>query len=67
MEDRLKFKVGKAKYATLFQPEKRKEMKAKHEILPQDIEWHFIGHLQTNKVKYIAPYVSSPRRRLRSP
>ena len=25
--------------------------------LPQDIEWHFIGHLQTNKVKYIAPYV----------
>ena len=34
------------------------EMKAKHEILPKDIEWHFIGHLQTNKVKYIAPYVS---------
>ena len=34
------------------------EMKAKHEILPQDIEWHFIGHLQTYKVKYIAPYVS---------
>ena len=34
------------------------EMKAKHEILPQDIEWHFIGHLQTNKVKYSAPYVS---------
>ena len=34
------------------------EMKAKHKILPQDIEWHFIGHLQTNKVKYIAPYVS---------
>ena len=34
------------------------EMKAKHEILPQDIEWHFIGHLQTNKVKYLAPYVS---------
>ena len=34
------------------------EMKAKHEILPQDIEWHFIGHLQTNKIKYIAPYVA---------
>ena len=34
------------------------EMKAKHEVLPQDIEWHFIGHLQTNKIKYIAPYVS---------
>ena len=26
--------------------------------LPKDIEWHFIGHLQTNKVKYIAPYIS---------
>ena len=34
------------------------EMKAKHEDLPNDIEWHFIGHLQTNKIKYIAPYVS---------
>ena len=34
------------------------EMKAKHEELPQDIEWHFIGHLQTNKIKYIAPYVA---------
>lgn len=34
------------------------EMQQKHEILPKDIEWHFIGHLQTNKVKYIAPYVS---------
>ena len=35
-----------------------KGMKAKHGVLPQDIEWHFIGHLQTNKIKYIAPYVS---------
>lgn len=34
------------------------EMVQKHEALPQDIEWHFIGHLQTNKVKYIAPFVS---------
>ena len=34
------------------------EMKAKHELLPQDIEWHFIGHLQKNKIKYIAPYVT---------
>lgn len=34
------------------------EMQRKHERLPEDIEWHFIGHLQTNKVKYIAPYVS---------
>ena len=34
------------------------ELRRKHEALPKDIEWHFIGHLQTNKVKYIAPYVS---------
>jgi pyridoxal phosphate enzyme (YggS family) len=34
------------------------EMTAKHESLPKDIEWHFIGHLQTNKIKYIIPYVS---------
>ncbi len=34
------------------------ELQRKHEALPPDIEWHFIGHLQTNKVKYIAPYVS---------
>lgn len=33
------------------------EMREKHEILPQDIRWHFIGHLQTNKIKYIIPYV----------
>lgn len=34
------------------------EMTQKYEALPKDIEWHFIGHLQTNKVKYMAPYVS---------
>ena len=34
------------------------ELRLKHQSLPQDIEWHFIGHLQTNKVKYIAPYVT---------
>ena len=34
------------------------ELRQKHVSLPQDIEWHFIGHLQTNKVKYIAPYVT---------
>lgn len=34
------------------------ELRAKHEELPEDIEWHFIGSLQTNKIKYIAPYVS---------
>ena len=34
------------------------ELMAKEEVLPKDIEWHFIGHLQTNKVKYMAPFVS---------
>lgn len=34
------------------------EIVKKHEALPKDIEWHLIGHLQTNKVKYIASFVS---------
>ena len=34
------------------------ELVDKVSVLPQDIEWHFTGHLQTNKVKYIAPFVS---------
>lgn len=34
------------------------ELAKKQPVLPQDIEWHFIGHLQTNKVKYIAPYIT---------
>jgi hypothetical protein len=34
------------------------ELVDKHEAMPKDIEWHFIGHLQSNKVKYIAPFVS---------
>lgn len=34
------------------------ELTEKYDQLPKDIEWHFIGHLQTNKVKYIAPFVS---------
>ena len=34
------------------------EMRDKHEVLPKDIQWHFIGHLQTNKIKYIIPYVT---------
>lgn len=34
------------------------ELAKKWQSLPKDIEWHFIGHLQTNKVKYIAPYIS---------
>ncbi|MCP9755733.1 YggS family pyridoxal phosphate-dependent enzyme [Lacihabitans sp. CCS-44] len=33
------------------------ELVDKYEVLPKDIQWHFIGHLQTNKVKYIAPFV----------
>ncbi|MBS1611818.1 MAG: YggS family pyridoxal phosphate-dependent enzyme [Bacteroidetes bacterium] len=42
----------------IFGENKVQEMTAKHEQLPKDIHWHLIGHLQTNKVKYIAPYVS---------
>ena len=34
------------------------EMRDKHAVLPDDIEWHFIGHLQSNKIKYIVPFVS---------
>ena len=34
------------------------EMVQKYDVLPKDIQWHFIGHLQTNKVKYIAPFVN---------
>ncbi len=34
------------------------ELVEKHEAMPKDTEWHFIGHLQSNKVKYIAPFVS---------
>lgn len=33
-------------------------MTAKYDVLPKDIRWHLIGHLQTNKVKFIAPFVS---------
>jgi PLP dependent protein len=42
----------------IFGENKAQEMMAKHDQLPKDIEWHMIGHLQTNKVKYIAPFVS---------
>ena len=42
----------------VFGESREQELKQKHQELPQDIEWHFIGHLQTNKVKYIVPYVS---------
>lgn len=42
----------------LFGENRPQEMDAKRQQLPADIEWHMIGHLQTNKVKLIAPYVS---------
>ena len=42
----------------IFGESHEQELRQKHEQLPKDIEWHFIGHLQTNKVKYIAPYVT---------
>lgn len=41
----------------VFGENKVQELCSKYEILPNDIEWHMIGHLQTNKVKYIAPFV----------
>jgi hypothetical protein len=40
-----------------FGENKVQEMLPKYEALPKDIRWHLIGHLQTNKVKYIAPFV----------
>ena len=42
----------------IFGESRAQELQAKHAVLPADIEWHFIGHLQPNKVKYIAPYIS---------
>jgi pyridoxal phosphate enzyme (YggS family) len=41
----------------IFGENKVQELVTKYEALPKDIEWHMIGHLQTNKVKYIAPFV----------
>lgn len=41
-----------------FGENKVQELVSKYEVLPKDIEWHLIGHLQTNKVKYIASFVS---------
>ena len=43
----------------IFGENKAQELKNKAEVLPKDIEWHFIGHMQSNKVKYIAPYCQS--------
>ena len=41
----------------IFGESRPQELREKYEALPKDIEWHMIGHLQTNKVKYIAPFV----------
>lgn len=42
----------------IFGESKVQEMTQKYESLPKDIQWHFIGHLQTNKIKYMIPYVA---------
>ncbi|MBN1597765.1 MAG: YggS family pyridoxal phosphate-dependent enzyme [Bacteroidales bacterium] len=42
----------------VFGENKVQELVSKYEVLPKDIEWHLIGHLQSNKVKYIAPFVN---------
>ena len=41
-----------------FGENKAQELSDKFQVLPKDIDWHFIGHMQTNKVKYIAPFVN---------
>jgi pyridoxal phosphate enzyme (YggS family) len=42
----------------IFGENKIQEMAEKWEVMPKDIQWHMIGHVQTNKVKYMAPFVS---------
>lgn len=42
----------------IFGESRAQEFAAKHAALPKDIQWHFIGHLQTNKVRQIVPYVT---------
>jgi pyridoxal phosphate enzyme (YggS family) len=42
----------------LFGENRVQELVSKYERLPKDIEWHMVGHLQSNKVKYIAPFIS---------
>lgn len=55
--DELLMEVYKTGYK-IFGENKVQELVEKQESLPKDIEWHYIGHLQRNKVKYIAPFVS---------
>lgn len=50
--------VAYAEGQRVFGESHEQELEQKVKELPKDIEWHFIGHLQTNKVKYIAPYIS---------
>ena len=40
-----------------FGENKIQEMVEKHQSLPKDVRWHMIGHVQTNKIKYMAPFV----------
>ncbi len=42
----------------VFGESKAQELLPKYEVLPKDIRWHMVGHLQTNKVKYIAPFIA---------
>lgn len=42
----------------IFGENKVQDLVSKYDLMPKDVEWHLIGHLQTNKVKYIAPFVS---------
>lgn len=42
----------------IFGESREQELRQKHAALPEDIRWHFIGHLQTNKVKSIVPYIT---------
>lgn len=53
-----KIKDAYAAGQRVFGENKAQEMVPKYQALPQDIQWHMIGHLQTNKVKYIAPFVT---------
>ena len=48
------YKAGQRKFGE----NKIQDMTRKYEMLPKDIQWHMIGHVQSNKVKYMAPYVS---------
>lgn len=54
MIEDLYFKTGHS----IFGENKARELESKYIILPKEINWHYIGHLQTNKIKYIAPFVN---------